>query len=219
MFTGIIRHVGEVLTIQSSPSGKRLGIDLGPLAESLSLGDSVAVNGACLTAAAIDASVADFDVVTETLERTTTGELKVGSKVNLETALALGGTLDGHLVQGHIDGIAEVSLVDKGPGGSGGGGTIEFSAAKDITHLMVPKGSVTVDGVSLTLAGLSEGGFSVAVIPTTLAETTLSDLTAGAKVNIETDVIGKYVRRYLDQLKNEGGGKLTLDKLREAGFA
>lgn len=210
MFTGIIRHVGTVQAVDAAPQGRRLRIDLGPLREHLACGDSVAVNGACLTASAVEAPGVVFDVVRETLERTTLGALGPGAKVNLERALRAGDGLDGHLVQGHVDGVAQVGAIRRG-----GRWVVEFAAPTELAYLMVPKGSVAVDGVSLTLVDVGPAGFSVALIPTTLGETTLAGLSVGTKVNIETDVIGKYVHKFL----SGGGGGVTLEKLREAGFA
>ncbi|MHC4562785.1 MAG: riboflavin synthase [Planctomycetota bacterium] len=213
MFTGIIRHVGSVQSVSPVGNGRRLGIDLGPLAESAAPGDSVAVGGACLTVAELAGCVGQFDVVAETLSRTTLGKLVSGAKVNLELAMPLGGRLDGHLVQGHVDGIAEVAGIRRGDPWE-----VTFRGPTELTDGMIPKGSVAIDGVSLTLADLTDQTFRVALIPTTLAETTLADLAVGGRVNIETDVIGKYVQRYLQQLARDGGGSLTLEKLREAGF-
>jgi len=219
MFTGIIRHVGKVEAVRTSPTGRRLRIALGPLAEGLGVGDSVAVNGACLTVATIDGPAAEFDVVAETLDRTTLGMLRAGSKVNLERSLRVGDGLDGHLVQGHVDGVAELAAVDRG-----GQWLCRFTAPVALTDQMVPKGSVAIDGVSLTLADVADGTFSVALIPTTLAETTLAELPAGGKVNIETDLIGKYVRRHLRRGAGSGDsgdqdeGGLSMDKLRDSGF-
>jgi len=193
----------------------RLVIDLGPLADELADGDSVAVAGVCLTVAGRSGRDVAFDVVAETLARSTLNRLRAGAKVNLERALALGDRLDGHLVQGHVDGVAEVRSVDT----AGGQWQVEFSADRNLTDAMVPKGSVAIDGVSLTLVSVADGRFSVALIPTTLAETTLRSLVAGDRVNVEIDVIGKYVRRYLAQIAGSPSGGLTLEKLREAGFA
>lgn len=213
MFTGIVKHVGRVTAIASASGGRRLSIDMGPLAAGLALGDSVAVNGACLTAAEIVGEVASFDVVAETLDNTTLGKLSVGGSVNVELALPATGRLDGHIVQGHVDGIAEVTDIRRGDRWD-----VTFRGEAELVGLMVPKGSVAVDGVSLTLSGVEVNTFKVALIPTTLAETTLADLSAGRRVNIETDVIGKYVQRYLQQMVSGQGGSLTLEKLRSAGF-
>ena len=219
MFTGIIRHVGVVEAVRRSAGGARLAIDLGPLAKGLAPGDSVAVNGVCLTAAEVRGSRVEFDVVSETLSRTTLGALGPGDPVNLERALAVGGRLDGHLVQGHVDGVATVHAVSTGAQRG-----LEFDAPPDLAAAMVPKGSVAVDGVSLTLVDVAAGRFSVALVPTTLAETTLARLRVGDRVNVETDLIGKYVLKYLQQATGQAPGAgaqagLTPQKLKEAGFA
>ena len=219
MFTGIIRHVGAVRDMRKTGQAARLTIDLGPLAEGLACGDSVSVSGACLTLAGLSGSAAEFDVAAETLDRTTLGGLRAGSKVNLELPLQLGGRLHGHLVQGHIDGVAEVRAV-RGSAelaeARGGQVVVEFAAPARLTDQMVPKGSAAIDGVSLTLVDVADGRFSVALIPTTLAETTFAKLAPGERVNVETDLIGKYVRKAVER---DSAGGLTLRKLREAGFA
>lgn len=190
-------------------------IDLGPLADDLVRGESVAVNGVCLTAADCSGPTGEFDVMSETLDCTTLGGLRPGARVNLERAMVLGDRLDGHLVQGHVDATATVRRVDRGQSR-----VLEFQASDELTALMAPKGSVAVDGVSLTLVAVSRDRFSVALIPTTLSETTLDKLSAGDTVNIEADVIGKYVAGFLRRLIGRGsdGGGVTLEKLREAGF-
>ena len=185
---------------------------IGAMEEEIRLiADSVAVSGACLTVAAVEGSEAEFDVVAETLQRTTLGGLRAGAKVNLERSLKLSDGLDGHLVQGHVDGVAEVRAIRRG-----GRWEVEF-ASVELSRQMIAKGSVAIDGVSLTLLEVGAGSFSVALIPTTLEKTTLGELAVGSKVNVEVDVIGKYVRKCLQQLTTGGG--LTLEKLRQAGFA
>lgn len=214
MFTGIVQHVGVVRRTEPAAAGRRLAIDVGPLAEGLRLGDSIAINGACLSATSLDGPAVGFDAVPETLARTNLGRLSAGSRVNLERAMALGGRLDGHLVQGHIDGLARLERVDR----TGGQWWVSFTCDRALTDEMVGKGSVALDGVSLTLVDVSDGRFSVALIPMTLRDTTLGERGPGDPVNVETDVLGKYVRRMLGQLAEPGGG-LTLEKLRQAGFA
>lgn len=214
MFTGIIRHIGRVESLTPAGAGARIAVDLGPLAEGLSLGDSVAINGVCLTVADFGPSGrADFDVVDETLTRTNLGKLRSGSRVNLERALTVSGALDGHIVQGHVDGIARVKSI-----GRDRRGIWQFEAARELTTQMIPKGSIAIDGVSLTLADVTDSAFSVALIPTTLAETMLGELAVGDSVNIETDVLGKYVVQYLRQIAGPSTAELTPDKLRQAGF-
>ncbi len=221
MFTGIIRHVGRIRETTSTRAGRQLAIELGPLAAGLQAGDSLAVDGACLTLNAPSAGgLGRFDVVTETLERTTLGELSAGDRVNLEPALRSGQGFDGHIVQGHVDGIARVARVHTG----GGRWDIEFAAEPRLAEQMVPKGSVAVAGVSLTLAGVRDESFRVALIPTTLAETTLAEISVGREVNVETDVLGKYVRKYLAgivaaETDRPAGRTLSLEQLRRAGFA
>ena len=223
MFTGIIRHVGTVTAAKGSADGVRLSVDPGPLAEGLRGGDSVAVNGACLTAAgrrpaAGTQAVVEFDVVAETLARTTLGALRGGSKVNLERSVRLGEALEGHLVSGHVDGVAAVRQVRRGRSW-----LVELEGGDELTAGMVPKGSVAIDGVSLTLVDVRPDHFSVALIPATLEGTTLGHLAGGDKVNIETDVIGKYVLKYLREMTRnpvpgDKGAEVTLEKLRQAGF-
>ena len=213
MFTGIIRHVGVIRRVRNQSSGKRVTVDLGPLAEGLAVGDSVAVGGVCLTVTEIRRQGVDFDVVAETLARSTLGALTAGSRVNLERSLRLTDGLDGHIVQGHVDGTAQVQAVR-----SGGEHIVDFTAERQLTEQMVAKGSACIDGVSLTLVNVSPGGFSVALVPTTLAETTLGELMAGSKVNVETDVIGKYVRKHLGSILPKGGSEITLEKMGEVGF-
>ena len=220
MFTGIVEHVGSVLAIRSSASGKKLRLDIGPeLSKGAASGASIAVDGVCLTIADFGGTWAEFDVVPETLSRTTLGTLRPGHPVNLERALAASGRLDGHFVQGHIDTTATVSQVVKT--------TYEvrlfftLDDPQSAIHL-VPKGSVAVSGVSLTLVTVDAATFSVALIPTTLAKTTLAIRNSGDKVNIETDMLAKivvnYLRRSQGVIEGQSGNPLTFEQLREAGW-
>lgn len=217
MFTGIIKHVGKVQRAVRTSGGMRLCIELGPVVAGLSHGQSVAVNGACLTAVNITPKTAEFDVMAETLDKTTLGKLAAGSRVNLEPALKMSDGLDGHIVQGHVDGVATVRKITRGEGWE-----IEFSVSPEIAGQLVHKGSVAVNGVSLTVTTATADGFSVSLIPTTLGETNLCDLQVGDAVNVETDVIGKYVLRYLANFKAAGGGKssggITIERLVSEGF-
>ena len=212
MFTGIVQHVGVLTNLRATSAGKRLSIDLGPLSAGLKLGGSIAVNGACLTAVELAGPVGQFDVVAETLSRTTLDALRPGASVNLERPLEAGDPLDGHLVQGHVDATAVVRAIRR----QGAGQVWQFAAPAELVGELVPKGSVAVDGVSLTLVDVGPDNFTVALIPTTLARTTLGGLTVGRRVNVETDVIGKYVRRYVGRIVSGEG--LTLEKLKEAGL-
>ena len=213
MFTGIVQHVGQVRSARATAAGQRVTVDLGPLAEGLRVGDSVSVAGVCLTAAAEDGQNAEFDVVPATAERSTLGSLRPGTKVNLERSLRPDRGLEGHIVQGHVDGTATVRRVQRGADW-----VVEFSCPVELTDAMVPRGSVAVDGVSLTIKDVRDGEFSVALIPTTLAATTLGALAIGDAVNVETDILAKYVAKLLGRGAAPTQG-LTLDKLREHGFA
>lgn len=213
MFTGIIRHIGTVGDIRNTSVGRRLRIDLGPLAENLLPGASVAVDGVCLTAAEISGSNVAFDVVRESLLRSAIGALRASSRVNLELAMPADGRFDGHIVQGHVDAIATVTRIRKQ-----NEWTVEFTADPAVVGQMVPKGSVAINGVSLTLVDVGAETFSVTLIPTTLGDTTLPGLASGSKVNVEVDILGKYIARYLRNLASVSDGNLTLDKLRAQGF-
>ena len=178
MFTGIVRDLGRV----ASFDGARLVVDTEIEA---GLGDSVSINGACLTVVA-NADGLSFDVVSETLARTTLGGLSAGDAVNLEPALRAGEPLGGHIVQGHIDAVGHVRSV---------GEPVWIDAPPDVVRYCVDKGSIAVDGVSLTIAALDDAGFAVALVPHTLAVTTLGHARPGAPVNLEIDVLAKYVER------------------------
>jgi riboflavin synthase len=189
MFTGLVREVGTV----ASMLGGRLMIVAPETAGGAQLGDSVAIDGVCLTVVAHDDSSLSFDAVPETLARTSLGALAQGSQVNLEPALRAGDALGGHYVQGHVDGVGSVRSVEP----EGDGRRIAFDAPPDILRYVVEKGSIAVQGTSLTVAGVDERGFEVALIPHTLAVTTLGALQTGDRVNLEADVLAKYVEKLL----------------------
>ena len=191
MFTGIVRERGRVIAVEGDADGVRLRIEAPRTAAQTAVGDSVAINGVCLTATSVDDGELAFDAVAETLRRTSLGRLEPGSEVNLEPALRAGEPLGGHIVQGHVDGVGRVRSLE--PVGDGAELTVE--AAPELLRYCVEKGSITVDGVSLTVASLAEDAFSIALIPHTLVETTLSRLAPGDEVNLEVDVLAKYVER------------------------
>ena len=196
MFTGLVEGQGTVRRIASLPAGLRLSI--APAATCFSptdvaIGDSISISGCCLTVVAMDSDTLDFEAGEETLSKTNLGRLSVGSSVNLERSLAVGDRLGGHFVQGHIDGTAVVDEIRR----SDEWVDIWFRASAELIELMVPKGSVTVDGVSLTLVHVEADRFSVALIPHTLQVTTLGQRMTGDVVNIENDILGKYVARLL----------------------
>jgi riboflavin synthase len=188
MFTGIVRERGRVATTEEGPHGLRLEIDAPQTAAQLSVGDSVSISGACLTATAVSNGSFSVTAVAETLSRTTLRKLAPHDEVNLETAARVGDPLGGHFVQGHVDGLGHVAS-------AGEDGRVWIEAGPDVLRYCVEKGSIAVDGVSLTIAGLRDGAFEVALIPHTLDQTTLGALEPGDEVNLEVDVLAKYVEK------------------------
>ncbi len=195
MFTGIVEAQGTVL---ESPGGARarLAVDVPWPAGGLAVGDSVAVNGCCLTVTEFTRSGFAADVVAETLRRTALGRLAPGDRVNLERPVAADGRLGGHLVQGHVDGLGRV--LERTPAPGGGGEEVRVAIAPELARYVVVKGSIAVDGVSLTVAGVGPDWFSVALVPHTLAVTTLGARRQGDEVQLEVDVLAKYVERLLE---------------------
>ena len=187
MFTGIVREVGKVAAVSGGSGGIRLEVAAPAAAAATDVGGSVAVGGCCLTAVSVDGGVIAFDAVPETLARTTLGGLTRGTRVNIEPALRAGEPLGGHYVQGHVDGVGRVLSVEE----EGDGRRIWFEAPAGLRRYVVEKGSITVEGTSLTVAELRPDGFSVALIPHTLAGTTLCEHAAGALDNHEGDVLAK----------------------------
>lgn len=194
MFTGLIEGQGQVLAILPEAGAIRLEIDAGEsIAAGLSIGDSVSINGCCLTVVELAETVAAFQAGTETLSKTNLGRLQPGDRVNLERSLPVDGRLGGHFVQGHVDGVGDVASVDR----DGEWVTMWFEIPETLAKFLVPKGSVAVDGISLTVVNVEKSRFSVALIPHTLEVTTLGVRNVGDPVNIETDILGKYVERLL----------------------
>ncbi len=193
MFTGIVETTGEVVSIETEPDGTRLTIGA-PFAADLSDGQSITVDGACLTVE--DYTDGDFEVflASETLDRTTLGERTVGDGVNLERAMPADGRFDGHIVQGHVDGTAAIHDVRQ----VGEDWTYEFDLPPDLASYVVEKGSIALDGISLTVADRNHETFGVAIVPTTYEETTLSEKESGDRVNVEVDVLAKYVERMIE---------------------
>lgn len=191
MFTGIIEHVGTLVEVAHGERDTRLGTDLGPLAEGTRLGDSIAHNGICLTVIAQDGTRAWFDAGAETRRKTTLAGWRAGQRINLERALAAGQRLGGHLVAGHVDGVGR--LLERRP--EGGSERFTFTAPESV--MTVEKGSVTIDGISLTTWECRGSRFSISVVPHTLAHTTLGHLRPGATVNLEQDLIGRWVEALL----------------------
>src|SRR5215813_9864358 len=218
MFTGIVEHVGTVVAV--TPRGKvvQLTIDCGPIVEGAHLGDSIAINGTDLTVTTMAGPTMRFEMVQETASITNLGQLRPGSLVNLERALRADGRYDGHIVQGHVDGTGAIQEWRRQQEDV----RLFVACAPELASGMVPKGSITVDGVSLTLVDVGPDFFSVALIPYTLSHTTLSERRVGERINLEVDVIGKYVRKYLQQIfggsSAAAGTGLSVERLRELGF-
>lgn len=229
MFAGIVEHVGTVVGIERAGSAReggaggdaakgnvRLDVELGELADGLALGASVAVNGVCLTLAALSGRQGGFDVIPETWRATNLSRLGSGDAVNLERSLRTGDRIDGHFVQGHVDAVGEVRRVDRG----GGEWMLWMRVPRPLMRYIVRKGSIAIDGVSLTVVQTQQDAFSVALIPTTLERTVLGKRRAGDAVNIETDILARLV---VDRLEGMLGGDsradgVTIEKLREFGF-
>ena len=196
MFTGIVETIGIIEGVEPGDDLTRLVVDAEPIVEGVEPGDSVAVNGGCLTVTSIRDGRLSFEAVRETMERTSLGDLKVGARVNLERAVRAGDRLDGHIVQGHVDGVGTVRQMVR----EGNDVRLQIDCDPDLADCVVEKGSIAIDGVSLTVAALSPSGFEVALIPHTLEVTTLCDRQPHDRVNLEADVLGKYVKRYLERM-------------------
>ena len=200
MFTGIVEELGEVVAIEPLEQAYRLRVSGPKVTSDAALGDSIAVNGVCLTVTALDGSTFASDVMNETLKRSSLAELQVGSSVNLERAMSVGDRLGGHIVQGHVDGVGVIRTRTSTPNWD----LVTIDIPGEMRRYLVEKGSVTVDGVSLTVAELDEEGFVVSLIPATLAHTTLGVKGKGEHVNLEVDVIAKYVERLIGEAGTRG---------------
>jgi riboflavin synthase len=217
MFTGIIEERGTIAEWSAGREGAALAVRAPALAASLEPGDSIAVNGVCLTAVRADAASFACDLSSETLSRSTFAAARLGLDVNLERPLEVGGRVGGHFVLGHVDGVG--TLEGRQP--SGDGAVMRFRFPAELARYLVWKGSIAVDGISLTIAALEREAFSVAVIPHTLEVTTLGSIAPGDSVNLEVDVLGKYCERFFELglvPDRPSASTLTLDYLREQGF-
>ncbi len=212
MFTGIVADLGSFNGVETLGRGKRISLKTALDTSDFTLGESIAVNGVCLTVDAIGSDYFAADVSPETLKRSNLGGLRTGEKVNLERALLPTERLGGHFVLGHVDGQGAFAARKH----DGEFEVLEFTAPAEVAKYLVAKGSVTVDGVSLTVAARTSQGFTVAVIPHTLSRTTLSKKGVGEKVNLEADILGKYVEKLLGRETTEGG--LTMETLAKSGF-
>jgi len=222
MFTGIIEGFGTIAGIRSSGKGKNLAIEADFEPDRTKIGDSIAVSGACLTVVVLDGKLFNVDVSPETLSKTTFGKVKIGDRVNLERALRLGDRLDGHLVSGHIDGMGTI----RNRKNESNAIIITISVPHSLSRYMIKKGSVAVDGISLTINDCDKESFSVSIIPHTAKLTTIGLKKIGETVNIETDMIGKYVERFVipfnsdaeSMNENKESGKIDMNFLMKNGF-
>ncbi|MDA0842312.1 MAG: riboflavin synthase [Planctomycetota bacterium] len=215
MFSGIIEKLCRVTEVKEGEEVIHLLVNLEELADGVCIGDSIAVNGTCLTVTELNETVSRFDVVPETLDKTNLGGLSASSRVNIERSLKIGDRLHGHFVQGHVDGVGTISDVQRNEEG----GVITIEASRELLDQMIYKGSISVDGISLTIASLEASDFSIALIPHTLSMTTLGVKNAGDKVNLEVDMIGKWVRRLLPgQEANARSEGVTMELLKAGGF-
>lgn len=229
MFAGIVEHMGTLAAARPlaaagdyAAAARRLNIDLGPLAEGLALGASVAVNGVCLTLAERRDRVGGFDAVPETLRVTNLGHLRPGDFVNLERSLRVGDRIDGHFVQGHVEAVGTLDRIDR----EGGGYKLWIAAPAALSPFTIPKGSITVDGVSMTVVDARDDRFSIVVIPTTWQRTTLGRRAPGDRLNLETDILARIVVHRLERaarVRNDDShtpvaSGVDWDQLRAAGF-
>jgi riboflavin synthase len=211
LFTGLIVEMGEVVSIAKSSGGARLSLKAETVSKKAAVGDSISINGACLTVVEKKGDTVGFDLSDETLRATNLGQLKVKDKVNLEPALRLDGGLDGHFVTGHIDGVGRL----RSKTATGDMLRIVIDAGQEIVDFLVEKGSVAVDGISLTVVDVLRDGFSIVIIPHTARMTTIGYKDAGDTLNLEVDILGKYVSKFLQRTKDSRFMRTLL----EEGFA
>jgi len=219
MFTGIIEETGKIVSVQKGQKSSRLSIEGKLIFDDLKLGDSVAVNGVCLTVSSLSKTIFVADVMSETISRSSLGALKQGSLVNLERAMAANGRFGGHIVSGHIDGTGTVAGIKKDDNAV----WITIDTSDKISRYIIEKGSIAIDGISLTVARESKNQFAVSIIPHTGKETTLLQKKPGDTVNLENDLIGKYVERFVGLGRSsdiEGSQKsgITAEFLMKSGF-
>ncbi len=214
MFTGIIEELGTVRSIKRGVRSSVLEIAAEKILEDIHLGDSIAVNGVCLTASSLTDGGFRADVMPETMSRSSLSQLSAGSHVNLERAMAANGRFGGHIVSGHIDGTGKVSSVRRDDNAV----WYDIDTDGSLMRYIVEKGSITIDGISLTVAKIRADGFSISAIPHTVSVTTLGEKTRGSIVNLETDIIGKYVEKLLQPTRQEKQGEISMEFLASHGF-
>ncbi len=215
MFTGIIEEVGQIAQINKQGDFAVVTIKASKVLDDVHLGDSIAVNGVCLTVTSFTATQFTADVMSETLKRTSLGELSNGSPVNLERAMAANGRFGGHIVSGHIDGTGRVAEILPANNST----WYRIQAEPKLMRYIIEKGSITIDGISLTVVDTDEDSFRVSIIPHTIKETNLGSKKVGSLVNLENDIVGKYIEQFLMKKETENPpSKITMDFLKKAGF-
>ncbi len=214
MFTGIIEGTGTIIAIRRRDADYTLSVDTGQVVQNPVTGESVALDGVCLTVVASDRNILSFDISPETIAKTTFKYARAGDSLNIERAMRLRDRLGGHLVQGHVDCVGKIARVDK----SGEGFEIEVELDSAGSRYVVPKGSIAVSGISLTVAAKKERSITIAVIPHTWQVTTLAKKTVGSTVNIEYDIIGKYVENLVNPFNTSGGGTIDREFLSKNGY-
>jgi len=214
MFTGLIEHVGRLESIEQDGAGARIRVNAGPLAASLAKSGSIAVNGCCLTVVETSGEIFAADLSGETLRRTSLGEMKPGARVNLERPLTAMKELGGHFVQGHVDGVGRVARLES----EGANWWFGVQVPGELARYIAMKGSIALDGISLTIAGWHDAIVEAAIIPFTYENTNLSAMAAGDAVNVECDVLAKYVERFINARREATPSRLTLARLVEEGF-
>ena len=216
MFTGIIEEVGVIKSIRMGAQTAVITIEAEKVLEDIHLGDSIAMNGVCLTVTSFDSHSYSVDIMHESLKRNNLGSMKSGSRVNLERAMAADGRFGGHIVAGHVDGTGKITSMEKDDNAV----WIYIQAEPSVLKYIVEKGSITIDGISLTVAKVDEKSFAVSVIPHTGTHTTLLEKKPGDTVNLENDMIGKYVEKLLNyqEKENKPSSRITMEFLRENGF-
>ena len=216
MFTGIIEEVGVIKSIRMGAQSAVITIEAEKVLEDIHLGDSIALNEVCLTVTSFDSHSYSVDIMHESLKRTNLGSMKSGSRVNLERAMAADGRFGGHIVAGHVDGTGKITSMEKDDNAV----WIYIQAEPSVLKYIVEKGSITIDGISLTVAKVDEKSFAVSVIPHTGTHTTLLEKKPGDTVNLENDMIGKYVEKLLNyqEKENKPSSRITMEFLRENGF-
>lgn len=215
MFTGLVEEIGIIKSITKGAKFSKITIEASNVLENVKLGDSICTNGVCLTVTKYDKTSFDVDVMGETMRRSNLGNLKKSEKVNLERAMQVGDRLGGHIVSGHIDGVGNIKEYEREENAI----WITISAPKDILKYIIYKGSIAIDGVSLTVAYVDDKVFRVSIIPHTQTETTLIKKQIGDVVNLECDMIGKYVEKFLGYREDSTKEEISMDFLRENGFA